>query len=108
MTEMAVSHGQGLSFDRAFALATRLDPETGTLTVRYRGELVLEAATTSAAGREAIEDFMAAIWAKRLKTVPVETQLWHIEVDPYRAEPTRSASFAYTYATHKLTRLKPA
>jgi uncharacterized protein YcbX len=92
LTEMAVSHGQGLPFDRAFALAlgttrfdpdapepldkgyflmlrknealaalaTRLDPETGTLTIRHRGERVLEASVTSAAGRAAIEDFMAA------------------------------------------------
>ena len=92
LTEMAVSQGQGLPFDRAFALAlgttrfdpeapepldkgyflmlrkneqlaalaTRLDPETGRLTIRHRGAPVLEAAVTSAEGRAAIEDFMAA------------------------------------------------
>jgi uncharacterized protein YcbX len=92
LTEISVTHGQGLPFDRTFALAlgttrfdpeapepldkgyflmlrkneqlaalaTRLDPETGTLTIRHRGELVLEAAVNSAAGRAAIEDFMAA------------------------------------------------
>jgi uncharacterized protein YcbX len=92
LTTMAVSQGQGLSFDRAFALAlgttrfdpeapkpldkghflmlrkneklaalaTRLDPETGTLTIRHRGKLVLEAVMTGAAGRVAIEDFMAS------------------------------------------------
>jgi uncharacterized protein YcbX len=92
LTEISVSHGQGLPFDRAFALAlgttrfdpeapepldkgyflmlrkneqlaalaTRLDPETGRLTIRHRGELVLEAAVTDEAGRTAIEDFMAA------------------------------------------------
>jgi hypothetical protein len=92
LTEISVSHGQGLPFDRAFALAlgttrfdpdapepldkgyflmlrkneqlaalaTRLDPATGTLTIRHRGEPVLEAAVTTTAGRAAIEDFMAA------------------------------------------------
>jgi len=92
LTEMAVSHEQGLPLDRTFALAlgttrfdpeapepldkgyflmlrkneklaalaTRLDPETGRLTIRHRGELVLAAAVTNAAGRAAIEDFMAA------------------------------------------------
>src|ERR1700692_3316508 len=93
LTKMAVSHGQGLPFDRAFALAlgttrfdpeapepldkgyflmlrkneklaalaTRLVPETGRLTIRHRGELVLEAARTSgAAAGGAMEDFMAA------------------------------------------------
>jgi hypothetical protein len=92
LTEISVSHGQGLPFDRAFALAlgttrfdpdapepldkgyflmlrkneqlaalaTRLDPATGTLSIRHRGEPVLEAAVTTRAGRAAIEDFMAA------------------------------------------------
>ena len=92
LTTMAVSQGQGLSFDRAFALAlgttrfdpeapepldkgyflmlrkneklaalaTQMDPETGTLAIRHRGKLVLEAVMTSAAGRVAIEDFMAS------------------------------------------------
>ena len=92
LTEISVSHGHGLPFDRAFALAlgttrfdpeapepldkgyflmlrkneqlaalaTRLDPETGRLTIRHRGEPVLEAVVTDETGRAAIEDFIAA------------------------------------------------
>ncbi|WP_087671168.1 hypothetical protein [Caballeronia humi] len=42
--------------EKSAALATRLDPETETLTIRHRGKLGLEAVMTSAAGRVAMED----------------------------------------------------
>jgi hypothetical protein len=45
--------------EKLAALATRLDPETGTLTIRFRGTLLRKTVMSSAAGRVAIEDFMA-------------------------------------------------
>jgi hypothetical protein len=46
--------------EKLAALATRLDPATGRLTIRHRGECVLDAAVTEAAGQAAVADFMFA------------------------------------------------